>query len=51
MNLPVDDRCREEFENLKFRKTDIRYIVYNIQKEQVVRFLVDIDCGQSWRER
>lgn len=40
MNLAVDDKCREEFDNLKFRKTECRYITYKIQKEKIVSFLL-----------
>jgi hypothetical protein len=36
MNLAVDDQCRIEFDNLKFRKSDSRYIVYKIQSERIV---------------
>jgi hypothetical protein len=30
MNLGVNDQCRLEFDNLKFRKKDSRYIIYKI---------------------
>jgi hypothetical protein len=40
MNLAVDDKCREEFDKLKFRKTDCRYITYKIEKEKIVSFLL-----------
>lgn len=36
MNLAVDDKCREEFDNLKFRKQETRFITYKIDKEQIV---------------
>lgn len=38
MNIQTDDKCMTEFENLKFRKTETRYIVYAIQDEKIVKY-------------
>lgn len=40
MNLKVDDQCKVQFENLKFRKTEARYIIYKVDKEQIVSKLI-----------
>lgn len=32
MNIAAEDKCHTEFENLKFRKTPTRFIVFKIEK-------------------
>ncbi len=36
MNVKTADECFKKFEELKFRKIDARYIVYNIVNEEIV---------------
>lgn len=40
MNLQTDDKCKEEFEALKFKK-EARYIVYVIKDEKIVRWCLN----------
>ena len=32
MNIQTDDQCRIKFDELKFRKVEARYIVYQIHQ-------------------
>lgn len=36
MNIAAEDICRKEFDNLKFRKSNARYIVFKIAHEKIV---------------
>ena len=36
MNIATDDQCLIAFEDLKFRKKEMRYIVYKIENERIV---------------
>lgn len=36
MNIQTADECRTRFDELKFRKIDARYIVYQIVNEKIV---------------
>lgn len=48
MNLATEDVCRQEFDNLKFRKTPTRYIIYKIEKEKIVS--IGFSLG-NWEDR
>lgn len=36
MNIAPEDQCLTEFDNLKFRKTEAKYIVFVIKNEKIV---------------
>ena len=36
MNVQTNDNCLEEYDNLKFRKSEARYIIYAIIDEKIV---------------
>ena len=43
MNIQTDDKCKEEFEGVKFKK-ESRYIVYVIKNEQIVLVWLNAGC-------
>lgn len=47
MNIGADDSCRKEFDDLKFRKKNTRYIVYKIEKEKIVSLWLILGGWQS----
>lgn len=40
MQIATDDNCHKEFEDMKFRKTPTRSIVYKIDKEKIVAITI-----------
>lgn len=36
MNIETADECRTKFDEIKFRKVEARYIVYQIVNEKIV---------------
>ena len=36
MNIQTDDECKTKFDEIKFRKIDARYVVYQIVDEKIV---------------
>ena len=47
MNIGADVSCRYEFDDLKFRKKNTRYIVYKIEKEKIVSLWLILGGWQS----
>ena len=42
MNIKTEDKCKQNFEDLKYRKMQARYIVYSIENEQIVVLNVNV---------
>lgn len=36
MKVALDENCKTEYENLKFRRTETRYLTFRIEKETIV---------------
>lgn len=47
MNIQTADECRTRFDEVKFRKIDARYIVYQIVNEKIV---ISLNKIRSLRE-
>ncbi len=43
MNIQTDDECKLKFDELKFRKVDARYLVFQILNEKIVIYIIKPD--------
>lgn len=39
MNIQTADECKIKYDELKFRKVDARYLVFQILNEKIVQFI------------
>ena len=47
MNIQSADECKLKFDELKFRKIDGRYLVFQILNEKIVICIIKLDTRKS----
>lgn len=51
MNIQTSDECKTRFDEVKFRKIDARYIVYQIVNEKLVISIIKTRSSRESAER